>query len=446
MAADNKLKKELDFQYRATFFKQTAIGMLDGSITTHNIARLQNVKNLFANDPCKSSIEIEKLINKLRIYYESHTPIESLNLRFRELRLISYNIPHNDFKFCKYILSILMYKWYSTYTSGLVHCLLKYWNGYESDVKTIIKDTLTKYINSSPYAALLPYLSDNGAYQLGYKLYKENCKIYDCCRNFNLSSNRISYSYFTGVLKGYYETAKNIDFTELEKVLTSHNNTIADKFILSRLIVNQYSKANIPYQLFNLALSRIGDPYIDSMWAIPNSATKEETDIIKSAKRIMIQIISSKVINIFFNSLCNDNDRLEFWLKHTAEIQDFKVYGSVYSQNVILSRLDNTIVKTKLNVVGGKSDNCALVMYIDNFVIVEFSAVGALYVYQKGTDYYNRTFNKRIEKIDDLKQPYMPQLINSTYDYLYMNSEGKMVHSGNWRYRLGLWFQKKVDK
>ena len=63
MAADNKLKKELDFQYRATFFKQTAIGMLDGSITTHNIARLQNVKNLFANDPCKSSIEIEKLIN-----------------------------------------------------------------------------------------------------------------------------------------------------------------------------------------------------------------------------------------------------------------------------------------------------------------------------------------------------------------------------------------------
>jgi hypothetical protein len=50
------------------------------------------------------------------------------------------------------------------------------------------------------------------------------------------------------------------------------------------------------------------------------------------------------------------------------------------------------------------------------------------------------------EKIDDLKQPYMPQLINSTYDYLYMNSEGKMVHSGNWRYRLGLWFQKKVDK
>lgn len=445
MAADNNLKKELNFNYRATFFKQTAIGMLNESVTTHNIARLKNVKNLFANDPCKNTIEVEKLINKLRAYYESQTPFEDLNLKFKELRLISYNIPQTDFWFCTYILSILKHKWYSSYTSGLVHCLLKYWNNCESDIRTIIKNTIIEHINSSSYANILPYLSDNGAYQLGYKLCKENSKVHNCCRIFNLSTNRISYSYFTGVLRGYYETIKNIDFTELEKVLTSHNNTLADKFILSRLIVNQYNKSNLPYQLFNLALSRIGDPYIDSMWAIPSSATKEEADIIKSAKRIMIQIISSRVINIFFNSLCYDSDRLGFWLEHTSEIHDFKVYGSVYSKNVIQSRLDNTIVNTKFNVVGGRSDNCALVMYIDNFVIVEFSAGGALYVYQKGTNYYKETFNKKIEKIDDLKQPYMPQLIISSYDYMDMNSEGRMVHSGNWRYRLEMWFMEKID-
>ena len=84
-------------------------------------------------------------------------------------------------------------------------------------------------------------------------------------------------------------------------------------------------------------------------------------------------------------------------------------------------------------------------MYIDNFVIVEFSAGGALYVYQKGTNYYKETFNKKIEKIDDLKQPYMPQLIISSYDYMDMNSEGRMVHSGNWRYRLEMWFMEKID-
>ena len=74
--------------------------------------------------------------------------------------------------------------------------------------------------------------------------------------------------------------------------MLKHNNTLADKFILSRLIVQQYDKSNIPYQLFNLAMERIGDPYINSLWATPDMATREETDIINSARKIMIMVIS----------------------------------------------------------------------------------------------------------------------------------------------------------
>ena len=446
MAMDDTLKKLVGFNYRATYFKQTAEDMLDDSVTTRNIVRLQNVKDNFTNEPREDIVKCKNLINILREYYESLTLIKNIKMGYRELRLVSYNIPIKDFQFCKYILSILEHKWYPSYINGLIYCLLKNWNYFESDIQAIIKETLISHVISPHHANIVSYLSDNGAYQLGYKLYKENRSIYDCCRMFNLSSNKVSYSYFTGVIKGFYETNINVDYTELCQILRCHNNTQIDKIVLSRLIVNQYKRQNISPQLFDLVIERIGSPYIDSQWAIPSIATKEESYIITSAKKIICNIISSKIINIFFNSLCHDSLRLEFWLKHTDKIQDFKVYGSELSQNTLLSKLDCVIINSKFNLISGKSDNCALVMYINNYVVVEFSTGGALYVYQIGSKYNNIIFNKKIEKIDDLKLPYMSQLINSSYDYLYMNMEGRMVHSGNWQYRLDRWFSKMIDK
>lgn len=446
MAADNTLKKLLNFDFRATFYKQTANGMLDEKVIAQNIHRLHKVKEKFIDTPSEDPLDIYNLIQRLRSYYESNTSTESLDFKFKELRLISYNIPRSDFKFCRYIIQILKNKWYVSYNGGLIHTLLRNWNQFELDIKSMLIDELKVHIKTSSYSEILPYLSDNGAYQLGYKICKENRNIYDCCKSFKLASNRISYSYFTGVLRGYYETSSSVNYEELGQILLKHNNTLADKLILSRLIVQQYDKSNIPYQLFNLAMERIGDPYINSLWATPDMATREETDIINSARKIMIMVISSRVINVFFNSLCNDTSRLNFWLKRTSEIQDFKVYGSVDSRNIVSSRLNNSIVNSKFNLVGGKSDNCALVMHIEDYVIVEFSGGGALYVYLKRSRYYNEVFNKKIEKIDDLKQPYIPQLINLSYDYMNMNPEGRLVHSGNWQYRLDRWFKKQINK
>ena len=446
MVADNALKNILNFDFRETFYKQTAIGMLSEDVVVQNINRLNRVKEQFTNTPYDNRTDIDNVLNRLRKYYESKRNVDSVNFGIKELCLISYHIPQSDFKFCKYILQILRNKWYASYTSGLIHSLLRNWYLFDPDIRLLLKEELSHSIKTSRYADIEQYLSDNGAYQLGYRLYKENKSVYDCCKSFNLAANRISYSYFTGVLKGYYEMAQTVNYEKLRQALRQHNNTLADKVIISRLIVRQYDNSNVAHQLFDLAIERIGDPYIESSWAIPNMATREESEIIKKAQKAMVQIISSKVINVFFSTLCCDTSRLNFWLRLTSLIEDFKVYGPAYLKNDILSKLDDSIVKAKFCEINGKGENCALVMYVKNYVIVEFSGSGALYIYNKGSDYHNMSLGRKIEKIDDLKQPYMPQLIYNSYDYMSMNAEGRMVHSGNWQYRLDMWFKRQIGK
>ena len=90
----------------------------------------------------------------------------------------------------------------------------------------------------------------------------------------------------------------------------------------------------------------------------------------------------------------------------------------------------------------------ALVLYIKDKVFVEFSDVGALYIYNQNNvkiRYLNNRSKRYIDSINDLKQPKMSSIVDY-FDYTInkYNDEGKMVHSGYWKERLTAWIKNKM--
>ena len=78
--------------------------------------------------------------------------------------------------------------------------------------------------------------------------------------------------------------------------------------------------------------------------------------------------------------------------------------------------------------------------------LLEFSDTGALYVYKKGDYCYNNVFSSpnSINKIDDLKLPYLSNLVTTEGDYMYFSDEGRLIHSGHWERRMGAWIERLI--
>lgn len=446
MFDNNDIKKALDFHFRASFFSQNAVDLLDDKVVLSNIDRIQKMQSSLR----EADIDTEDtafIIEELKVSYNLGLSADKVDINTRSLRSICFCIPNRDFGFAKFILEVIEHNWLTIYIRGLLHSLIREWTTFELDIRSLLIDFLQQQIkksNSDKYNSLLPYLTVNGGYQLGYSIANDNKDIFTCCETFRISKNRISYTYFSDVIAGYFENNIDCNLGYVDKLLSLHNNSYTDKRVISRLIVNAWKKKNIPSELYDLAIKRIGDPSIPSKWTSPDYATREERNLIDEAKRIMNITISSKFINVFFNSLCQDKTRLKFWLEHIDYIEDFVVYGSEVSRSSISYKLDPKILNRHFNVVTSRNENCALVLYTTDYALVEFSFKGALYAYKKDSEYYNLTIKRRIEKVDDLKLGFLGNLVDSDDGRLYMNAEGRMVHIGNWTYRLDRWFRKMI--
>lgn len=442
------IKKMLNFDFRATFYSQNAENFLDNDVVSVNINRINEIISHLPSIDFKTE-DVSLAIEELRRNYRLGVDPQDVNITTRSLCSVCYCVPIQDFNFYKFILDIIGLHWTSIFLRGLIHSLLREWTNFEIDIRKNFIEYITQKINESgqeKYGKILEYLNENGGYKLGYGIGMLNKNIYSCCELFRISNNRISYSYFSDVLCGYSEATADTPISELEKILVAHNHAYTDKRVISRIIVKEWEKRKLPSRLYDLAIKRIGDPANESKWSIPEMATREERNIIDSAKRIIQIAISSKFINVFFTYLCESSSRLQFWLEHIEKVDDFIVYGSLHSRNSISSKLEENILNRYYRTVNSKQDNCALVLYAGKYVIIEFSGSGALYVYKKGSDLYKLTLERKIERLDDLKFGFLNNLVDNNYGQLHMRDEGRMVHIGNWQYRLDRWIRNKIQK
>lgn len=450
----DKAKDILGFNFNPSFFEGVAKRAFNDDVVARNIKRVNEVSDAIVSSiGAVSNSDIERIVSSLQNEYKKSTSPQSVFLPKRDIRALSYNILASwDLGFLKFCLKVMNENWSTTMTRGLMHSVMSQWDEFEPDAKSALLNTLTTHIDSdnSKCAALLrpqkAFLID--PYKIGRKLLAEKKPIIDCCIMFGLPTNRFNYSFFTPAIIAYYEQYNTVSLDELKKVLRDHNNIKADKTILPRLII-QISNSNrssiLPKEWVNFAVERIGDPSVESKWAPFPMATREVQANLEKARTIVMIAISSEFVNVFFNKLCYDQDRLHFWLKHTGKIRDFKVYGTSVSQSYIQPYVNGAILSRHFNTVSTNTTNCALVMYLGNYTMIEFTEVGALYVYQVKSDAYKRVFGSgRINKLEDLKQPYMQNLIGIDSYYNYNYDEGRMIHTGYWQSRLNNWISRKI--
>ena len=448
-------KRLLKIQFKANYFKEQGKAFLDGDVVNRNINKLlQATEDLVDLQSRAGRFDLKHTLEKMREAYDKGVPASKVMLDNKSLRGFSYNLVHGDYLFNKFVLDVLKENWTSSYLSGLLHSLLSNWAEFDTDERKLMSEFLTRRVESQnsrtadSLKRVLPYLKENGPFQLGYSFKNKGKSIYDCCSVFMLPRNRFTYSYFSDSLFGYYAGNTAVDFDALRNVLKRHNQVLATKKVLPNLIIAYDRKGKLPSELQKLAMDLIGDPFLAARWAPMKDMSREEEANLEKARVILTTAISAEFINIFFRVLADDQTRLDFWLKKTKYMTDFRVFGSSYSKSRMEGRVDTKILNKHFSVTTNNQDTCALVMVVKDFAIIEFTDVGALYVYQKSNNMYKAILEDRcrVDKMDDLKVPSMNKLVDDDGTYLHFSREGKMRHSGNWAYRLDSWFNRIVLK
>ncbi len=211
----------------------------------------------------------------------------------------------------------------------------------------------------------------------------------------------------------------------------------------------------------NQAVKLIGDPNRESYWKLPeNEYQRDKIDIVEDARNVLNQWINETLVNIFFSKVVDDRDRRSFWMGYVSKMSTVDIFLSDYQLHSILN---DPQVKGGLEnrfgiLTSGGSTSSILIFTIDKyrFVLAGSIAGGALYVHPNTSTLYPRIEDlksdwlyagKRLRTLNkqSLIHSYLPNLINQDSYYLDFHEEGRMVHTGNWQWRLSSWLKSKIQ-
>ena len=446
----------LDFYFSAKRYKGLAESPVDTRVLDSNINKIRKAVDELTDVGIEAEgINKDEVLKRIaKDYKEGKTPHETSYNR-KELKCLSYNIGNDpDDSFVNFCLALLEQSWSETFLRGLLHSILVHWTHFDDGGRRHVCNFFAEKTSASAsrYSAsirpVLKYLDIGGAYKLGNKIKNEKKDVSAICQVFGLSSSRITYSYFSDAIVAYYETIEGNQFQELKAVLKLHNNTRTSKIIVSKLIISFQNEKAYHQQLMDFAMEMIGDPTLPSKWAPFPNATREEERNLEKARRVLLRLYAERAIDTFFKYLCTDERRRKFWKRYSNKINNFVVYGSRQSKNYIAPYINYNFLSSHYKEVPSNSPTCGLVMYLGNYAIIEFSDTGALYAYRKDDKWYKQVFSgaNRINKMDDLKLPFLSNLVSTDSDYWSYSSEGRLIHSGNWEKRMGAWLERKIRK
>lgn len=440
----------MNFTFDPAFYVGEARRAFDDEVIKKNISRLKKASEQLVRRMGEvPDVNFGEVLSYLRREFHANTPVGKVEISNEEKRALSYHLDSEwEYQFLKWCVQLLENEWNPVNLRGVLHSLLAHWEKGDPDGHKYLLDTVIRHIekDQSRTAESLRPIKDSikNPYKLGIALRRQGTDILSVCSIFSLPANRISYAYFSNVITAYYEKVNAEELDALFEILRKHNNVRTDKTVIPNWIVGFGSKS-LPSELYDFAIQRIGDPFAKEKWAAFPMATREESSKLEEARRILAGVISSKVINIFFRELCNDTARKNFWLKYTDKVSDFRVYGTESSLSSIRNMFDREILRTHFRLVGTNTTNCALVMEIRDYTIIEFTDTGAMYAYKNDSANYKTVFKQNIERLDELKIPSLNMLMNLAGEFVTRyNDEGRMVHMGHWQRRLSRWIDRKI--
>lgn len=461
----------LQFHFSPTTFHQSAQKIIPVTLSSLNEHRIDKLQKITEQVGARFfSFSDNNLIPQ--VFRKFKSSINNSNIAFdrRELRTLTYSLNHseqnlkfifgNEFEL-NYALKLLESNWRDSFIVGLIYCFLKNWEtkhqksleqleqfiAKKLDNYTGNRSTLISFKKNKRY-----FSTKNGDLILGDTIAKLNKPIQEATKILGVPDSWFSYPYFSKAIITYYERNKSKIADEVENlndVLQKHNNSITSKRLISKIIIqaNQPQFATVQDKIKKIAFTQIGDPSNISNWAPFENATEIEKREIIQGRNILNEWITQQFINVFFNVCINDERRKKFWLRFASKISSFKVYGPLHTKSIL--KRDERIaeyVDARFETVSSKRDVSAFILYIGDYMLIEFSNEGYACCAYKIDSLNKPNLNYKLNSVDDLRNSSLPLAVQSDSNYYYTNEEGRLFHNENWQHKFNHWLNEKVFK
>ncbi len=445
----------LKFNFSPTTFQQSANKVIPAT-TIHQIGnRIAQLKSItekvgdasfaFDDDSLKS-----KTFKKFKLSFSNNKqPFTK-----RELRALIYGLDYSENNLTNifsneletgYALELLDSSWRESFLKGLILFLFKNWESKHFQSLEQLRDFISQQLEtySGNNKQILNFKRNQGYFKvkngnevLGVTLARMNKPIQEATKILGVPESWFSYSYFSRVIVIYYEKNKaNIinEIDNLHEVLLKNNSSITSKRLVSKMIIqaNQPAFATSQDRLKKIAFTQIGDPSNISNWSAFDNANESERREILEARNILDEWIAKQFIDIFFRVCLNDERRKRFWLKIASKNRvSFKVYGPSRTKRLLQQEgRIKEYLDARFTTVYSTKDVSAFILYIGNYILIEFSDAGyAFYAYQlNGTNKPN--FEIRLNSVDEFRNSKLKTLVyRSGYSITDTNEEGRLSH------------------
>lgn len=379
-----------------------------------------------------------------------------------DLRIISYYLMklQGDDRAHDYGLDLLDRNWKPLFFNGLIYYVLKGWNlmrtNYRDKVCQLIVKRLKLYNEHNKKYLLLKdhanFFEENGPLRMSSLLKAKNMSLEEAPRIIGYKTSMISLSYFSDVIVNYLKGTHFENPDKLEEIFSKHDLDRTKKLVFANLVVTADKDGN-PFeqnQLSKFANRMLGDISKSVTWTPFTGATDSDVSNLRYAKELVNQWYIRKVIEVFFEVCVQDAARKRFWLQYATDgyINDFRIAGSTLVRQKMQNddRISNLFSRYFINTNSKSLQTAALILFMKNKVLVEFSDTGALYAYNKDNVVVSFLYKGKnsIASVSDLKLTYLSNIVDEDYYNYYFRDEGRLRHSGEWQRRLRNWISRYI--
>lgn len=431
-----------------------------GKVITQNTRKLRAIEErMFVSKGIKVSQQsIDDVIKKVKkLSADDDYSIE--NWTIRELRIVSYYLMklRGNQKDYNFALSLLDLGWKNMFFNGLVFYIMNSWNYIEPELRestsSLIIKKLKGYKDKNKRYLLLKnhsnFFEKSGPRRMAALLTAKEISLLNAPQIIGFKNTVFKQSYYSDVIINYIESNNITNLDAIEELFDIHDLDRTKKIVCASLVEKaDKSRDEVKRSILCRFINRtLGDVTLATTWAPFAGATKEEAKKLKKAMKLVYMWFAQQIIEVFFDVCVQDKDRKRFWLKYVSHLSGFKLVGSTATKRTLQgdSRIGGMFQKHFIETNSYKSQTSALVLFIKNKMIVEFSDTGALYVYnQEHSQVKLVSSRKYINSTNDLKIPSIQLLVESGYYSTYHNDEGKLHHRGDWQSRLSYWLNNKV--
>ena len=427
-------------------------------VVNKNMSKLKQIEERMLVDKGLEVAQqsIDEVISKvIRMAPSGNTAGE--NWTVRELRIVSYYLMklRDDSINYIYALELLNNNWKNMFFNGLAFYLLNSWHSIEPDFRTLTTQLLMRkleeYSDSNRRYNLwknrLNLFDSNGPTRMAAMLSAKRMNIEEAPTLLGFKESSIKQSYYSDVIIKYIANNGITDRDSIEDIFELHNLDRTKKLVFAYLIEkeDQIGDGLRRAQLCRFANTQLGDVTLATSWAPFAGATETDVQKLKKAMQLVNMWFAQQIIESFFEICVQDKERKNFWLKYVNNISAFKIIGSTTTKRLLQSnsKIGSMFLRHYIETNSYSSQTSALVLFIKNKMIVEFSDTGALYVYNQTHPMVKNVTNARygLASTNDLKIPSMDGIVEKNYwgDYSIYNEQGKLHHRGNWQIRLTAW-------